>query len=140
MAQSVTVGYGSFSLTVNGYENPFEVIREVTELCARISGQYPSFGSEPMQTEMTNTELAAPAAKPDNIQSLSLDTVKEEDNLFEEAAPKPMNVQPLKLEKPLPKYRRIDLSQIRAAAEPLEVAEMHGKAQAIRRFPKTTEH
>ena len=108
MAQSVTVGYGSFSLTVNGYENPFEVIREVTELCARISVQYPSFGSEPMQTEMTNSEPTTPEKKTDNVQSIPLEAVKKEENLFDEPAPEPMNIQPLKLEKPLPKYRRID--------------------------------
>ena len=131
MSQSVTVAYGSFSLTVNGYDDPFKVIREVTELCARISVQYPGFGAEPMKTELTNPDQGP-------IAEMGEDT--EAEPAIEEAAPQAMNIQPLKLEKPLPRYRRIDLSQIRAAAEPLRVSEMHEASPTIRRFPSKNEN
>ena len=59
MNQSVTVSYGSFSLTVEGYDDPYKIIREITELYGKMSAVYPNFGAEPMQTEVKNSEHEA---------------------------------------------------------------------------------
>ena len=143
--QSVTVSYGSFSLTVEGYDDPFGVIREITELYAKMSSLYPGFGAEPMQTKVDNptptttTEPIAavsehPEPKPVEPMTLVSETALDDLSLEE---PEP---EPLQLETPLPQYRRIDLSQIRAAARPLSTSELRVLDPNVKQFPANGEH
>ncbi|MEM7240854.1 MAG: hypothetical protein AAF429_01585 [Pseudomonadota bacterium] len=153
--QSVTVSYGSFSLTVDGYEDPFKVIHEITELYAKMAAQYPDFGAEPMKTHTTNPEpvAAPPAPQAATDQPLMTQPLTPASDDSAQPAPiadtpKPLHpdefalgqdttaeIEPLRLNSPIPRYRRIDMSQIRAASEPLTTDDLEKVEPIIRRFP-----
>ena len=139
MTQSVTVSYGSFSLTVDGYDDPFKVIREVTELYGKMSSVYPGFGAEPMQTKIENPETpTVPTPLEIEPEAELVDEPVEEIDLDEFRTEEPEHV-PLQLEKPIPQYRRIDLSQIRAAAHPLSTSELRVVDANVKPFPANGE-
>ena len=154
--QSVTVSYGSFSLTVDGYDDPFKVIHEITELYAKMASQYPGFGAEPMQTQVANpsatveaeqevTPLALDEAPIDpvlqEISELDSEPVETLEEVAETLSTEDMpQIEPLRLNTPIPRYRRIDMSQIRAAAEPLTASDFEKVEPNIRRFPVNGEN
>jgi len=136
--QSVTVSYGSFSLTVDGYDDPFKVIHEITGLYAKMATQYPGFGAEPMKTQIENPEAAQDFEE--NLFNSEVYSEKEESQVdilepaLSEVKTEP-TIQPLRLNTPIPRYRRIDMSQIRAAADPLTTDDFGHVEPNIRRFP-----
>ena len=44
---AITVSYGSFSVTLSGHENPFDMLKQITDIYSLLSQTNPSFVSVP---------------------------------------------------------------------------------------------
>lgn len=44
---AITVSYGSFSVTLSGHENPFEMLKQITDYYSILAQTNPNFGAFP---------------------------------------------------------------------------------------------
>ncbi|GLQ34603.1 hypothetical protein GCM10007939_08860 [Amylibacter marinus] len=129
---SVSVNYGSFSLSVSGYDDPFEMVQQVTKFYSQIAAENPHFGSQPVAADYTAPTDPAPKKSPDPAADLGPKFKRRRDYKIAHTEPKskaqiwdPEN-QPkevLLLTEAISSYARTDQAQIEASSAPLLVDE-----------------
>jgi hypothetical protein len=134
---AMTVSYGSFSVTLKGYDQPFELLKEVTDYYSKVARENPGFGAVPSNSHVASmpapVQKAAeprpqPRKQPIEIQRESIESMfetapKAADNLWHEPAADEAP-EPLVLETPISQKESADLALIYAAGTPLMAPEV----------------
>ena len=50
--KSLSVNYGSFSITIEGFEDPFALMKRVTDYFQRVAARDPQFGARPLDQDV----------------------------------------------------------------------------------------
>lgn len=141
---SMTVSYGSFSVTLSGYNQPFDLLKKVTDYYCDVAKNNPEFGAKPSRSNLSAkpkpvpspvpaeqpAEQQAPEIKAETAKAAFVSSPEETDNLWEKPAPvetqKPLVLDvPAEPEKtPAEPEKSGDLALIHAAGMPLQAPEL----------------
>jgi hypothetical protein len=118
---ALTVTYGSFTIVLDGHENPFELLRQVTDYYRQVAMNDPNFGAIPSAIQVpahkSNSHSKSTQATENKI-DLPETTAQTLHNNDKEAS-QPSAVTPLVLKTPVPLRENDDIAQINAAAQAL---------------------
>jgi hypothetical protein len=104
---AITVSYGSFSVTLSGHENPFEMLKQITDYYSILAETNPNFGAVPTAAPADLMVETVSAPQPKQTSQPSETTAQKyilesetTDNLWQDPVPKYQET-PLVLQEPV---------------------------------------
>jgi hypothetical protein len=143
---AITVSYGSFSVTLSGHENPFEMLKQITDYYSILAQTNPNFGAIPTAppAELTVETVSAPVPekKLEPVENTGNKPEKfvlqpdQTDNLWQEPIPE-YHATPLVLEEPVTAAQAGEEALIAAASQALETPEIPAPREQAVQKPKS---
>ena len=143
---AITVSYGIFSVTLSGHENPFEMLKQITDYYSILAQTNPNFGAIPTapQADLTvETVSATSSAKtPEPVENKEHKPEKfvlqteQTDNLWQEPIPE-YHAKPLVLEEPVSAEQAGADALVAAASQALETPEIPTPREDAPQKPKS---
>jgi hypothetical protein len=146
---AITVSYGSFSVTLSGHENPFEMLKQITDYYSVLAQTNPNFGAVPAAPPadlIVETVSSAPTTKTPQTPETKTETEispkkyalqpETTDNLWQEPIPE-YHEEPLILKKPVSAEQAGADALVNAADQALEAPEIPPVREAITPRPKS---